>query len=120
MSGTTPEKEQNVGLLAAKALELLDVAAPALAERVHVDDRFVGPGYGLPTDGMLEAVRLAAECEGLLIDPVYTGKALAGLISAIRSGRFTPQQNVVFWHTGGSPALFAYREIFDAAPARTG
>ena len=69
---------------------------------------YVGEGYGLPTAGTLEAIRLAAETEGLLLDPVYTGKAMAGLIDLCRNGFFRPDQNVVFLHTGGAAALFAY------------
>ena len=76
---------------------------------------YVGDGYGLPTAGTLEAIRLAAETEGLLLDPVYTGKAMAGLIDLCRKGFFRADQNVVFLHTGGSAALFGYEA--DLAPA---
>ncbi|HET9772672.1 MAG TPA: D-cysteine desulfhydrase family protein, partial [Acidimicrobiia bacterium] len=64
-------------------------------------------GYGKPTPECLEAIRAAARFEGLILDPVYTGKAMAGLIASIREGRFTDRQSVLFWHTGGAPALFA-------------
>jgi 1-aminocyclopropane-1-carboxylate deaminase/D-cysteine desulfhydrase-like pyridoxal-dependent ACC family enzyme len=60
---------------------------------------------------MLEAVRLASRLEGLLLDPVYTGKAMAGLIHAVRCGAFSATDQVVFWHTGGTPALFAYQDV---------
>ena len=76
--------------------------------KVVVDDHYVGPGYGMPADSTLEAIMLAARYEGVLLDPVYSGKAFAGLIGMIRSGFFTADQNVVFLHTGGSVALFAY------------
>jgi L-cysteate sulfo-lyase len=56
-----------------------------------------------------------ARLEGILLDPVYTGKAMAGLIDMVRTGRFKPKDRVLFWHTGGVPALFAYREIFEGA-----
>ncbi|MBF9233167.1 D-cysteine desulfhydrase family protein [Microvirga alba] len=79
---------------------------------ILIDDRFVGPGYGMPTEAMAEAVRLVARTEGLLLDPVYTGKAMAGLIALIREGTFRPDDRVLFWHTGGSVALFAYDEVF--------
>ena len=62
---------------------------------------------------MIEAVRLAARHEGLLLDPVYSGKAMAGLIDLVRRGRFGADETVVFIHTGGTPALFAYRSVFD-------
>jgi D-cysteine desulfhydrase len=60
---------------------------------------------------MIEAVRLLARHEGVLLDPVYTGKAMAGLIGLVRRGHFQPGENVLFLHTGGSPALFAYQDI---------
>jgi L-cysteate sulfo-lyase len=76
--------------------------------RIMANGDYVGEGYGLPTADTIEAIRLAAETEGLLLDPVYTGKAMAGLIDLCRKGFFRSDQNVVFLHTGGSAALFAY------------
>jgi 1-aminocyclopropane-1-carboxylate deaminase/D-cysteine desulfhydrase-like pyridoxal-dependent ACC family enzyme len=61
---------------------------------------------------MLEATKLVAHMEGVLLDPVYTGKAMAGLLSFIREGRFRPEDNVAFLHSGGLPAIFAYRDAF--------
>lgn len=81
-------------------------------EKVHVDDRWVGGGYGVPTDSMLEAVRLLARTEGILLDPVYAGKGFAGLLGGIAEGRFGSDEHVVFLHTGGSAGLFGYREAF--------
>ncbi|MDR7556024.1 MAG: D-cysteine desulfhydrase family protein [Armatimonadota bacterium] len=75
---------------------------------IVVTDEYVGEGYAVATPEGLDAIRLVARTEGLLLDPVYTGKAMAGLIDQVRRGRFRPDQNVVFWHTGGQPALFAY------------
>lgn len=74
----------------------------------------MGPGYGLPTPGMVEAVTLMARQEGILLDPVYSGKAMAGLIDLVRKGHFRKGQNVVFLHTGGSVGLFGYTEAFTA------
>ena len=74
---------------------------------IEVDDAFVGDGYGLPTDASREAIDLAARCEALFLDPVYTAKAMAGLIAYVRQRRFTDKQTVLFWHTGGQVALFA-------------
>lgn len=74
-------------------------------------EEYVGPGYSLATPEMVEAVKLMATTEGILLDPVYTGKAMAGLIGLIRQGFFRPDENVLFVHTGGSPALYAYTEI---------
>ncbi len=79
---------------------------------IVVDAGYVGPGYGLSTPEMVEAVTLTARHEGILLDPVYTGKGMAGLIGMIRAGRFEPDDNVVFVHTGGSAALFAYEDDF--------
>lgn len=73
---------------------------------------YVGTGYALPTEGMVEAVRLFARTEGILLDPVYTGKAAAGLIDLIRKGRFTPDDTVVFIHSGGVPGLYARTQAF--------
>jgi len=86
----------------------------ALDENVIVNDDYLGGGYGEPTNAMVEAVALAARFEGLLVDPVYTGKTLSGLIDLVRRGFFGRDENVVFWHTGGTPALFAYREAFES------
>jgi 1-aminocyclopropane-1-carboxylate deaminase/D-cysteine desulfhydrase-like pyridoxal-dependent ACC family enzyme len=74
---------------------------------VQIDHDRIGAGYGAPTDAGLEALRLAARTEGLLLDPVYSAKALAGLIAAVRDARISPTDRVVFVHTGGAPALFA-------------
>ncbi|HLG45507.1 MAG TPA: D-cysteine desulfhydrase family protein [Reyranella sp.] len=72
-----------------------------------------GPAYGVPHRATVEAIRLAAALEALVLDPVYSGKGLAGLVALIRDGRWTKDQDIVFIHTGGTPALFAYRHLFD-------
>ena len=79
---------------------------------VITDGDFVGEGYGIHTPEVIEAINLCAQTEGLLLDPVYTGKAMAGLIHYCRSGIIKPEENVLFLHTGGSQGLFAYSEIF--------
>jgi D-cysteine desulfhydrase family pyridoxal phosphate-dependent enzyme len=73
-----------------------------------VEDGYVGERYGIPTPACLEAIRLLARTEGILLDPVYTGKGMAGLRGLVAEERFRSGQNVVFWHTGGQPALFAH------------
>lgn len=73
---------------------------------------YVGKGYGIPTDACREAIRLMAELEGIFLDPVYSGKGFSGLIDFIRKKYISPKKTVVFIHTGGSPALFAYNEEF--------
>jgi D-cysteine desulfhydrase len=80
-------------------------------DKVVVKDQYVGPGYSLPTEGMKEAVTLFARKEGILLDPVYTGKAAAGLIDLVRSGYFPAGSNVLFLHTGGAPSLYHYKPI---------
>jgi 1-aminocyclopropane-1-carboxylate deaminase/D-cysteine desulfhydrase-like pyridoxal-dependent ACC family enzyme len=77
------------------------------APEVEVDDSFVGEGYGIPTPASREALELAARTEALFVDPTYTAKALAGLISYLRAGGFPADHTVLFWHTGGQVGLFA-------------
>ena len=79
-------------------------------EAVVCFDDYVGPGYSLPTLEMAEAVRMLARLEGVLIDPVYTGKAMAGLIDLVRKSAFNNNENLLFVHTGGSPALYVYMD----------
>jgi D-cysteine desulfhydrase family pyridoxal phosphate-dependent enzyme len=76
----------------------------------EVNDDYLGAGYGKPAEPEREAIRLLAQSEGILVDPVYTGRALAGLIDLIRKGTFDKDETVLFWHTGGTAALFAYVE----------
>lgn len=68
------------------------------------------PLYGVPHAATIDAIKLAARLEALLLDPVYSGKGLAGLIALVREARWTPDDNIVFIHTGGEPALLVYRE----------
>ena len=82
------------------------------AATVEVVAGHAGPAYGVPHQATVEAIRLGASLEGLVLDPVYSAKGLAGLIALIRAGRWTAGQDVVFIHTGGAPALFAYRHLF--------
>lgn len=93
-------------------LELLGASDRLELDEVRIVEDQRGEGYGLITDAMIEAVRLMANCEGLLLDPVYSGKAFAGLIGDVRSGRYPAGSSVVFLMTGGTPALFAYRSAF--------
>jgi D-cysteine desulfhydrase len=107
---TRAEQEPNVHKLAVDTAALLGVPAPAV-EQVVALDHWVGPGYSLPSPDMIEAVQMLARLEGVLLDPVYTGKAMAGLIGMVRAGKFKPEENVLFIHTGGSPALYAYEPV---------
>ena len=80
---------------------------------VEVIAGHAGPAYGVAHEATVEAIRLGARLEGLVLDPVYSGKGLAGLIALIHDGRWTKDQDLVFIHTGGAPSLFAYRHLFD-------
>jgi D-cysteine desulfhydrase len=83
--------------------------------QVLVNDRYCGAGYAVVTEQEREAIRLLARSEGILVDPVYTGRALAGLIDLVRRGEFRVGQRVLFWHTGGTAALGAFaRELLPA------
>jgi L-cysteate sulfo-lyase len=106
-------QEQKVFDLAVKTAEY--IGAPGIVEREDVvaNCDYVGEGYGIPTDSMNEAVMLLARSEGLLFDPVYSGKALAGMIDLVRRKEFANAENIVFLHTGGSAALFAYTDQLD-------
>ncbi len=106
------EAADTVRSLVTQTAELLGLPAADTSDRVDVRDDWIGPGYGEPTAAMRNAVGLIARLEGILVDPVYTGKALAGLIDLIGGGEFTPDDRIVFWHTGGAPALFAYEAEF--------
>ncbi|MDI6771219.1 MAG: D-cysteine desulfhydrase family protein [bacterium] len=94
--------------LAEELVKLLRLDWRPHPDDIVVTDEYVGERYAAPTPACLDAIRLVARTEGILLDPVYTGKAMAGLIDMVRRGQFGPDQTVVFWHTGGQPALFAY------------
>ena len=94
------------------------MGGPAIASsKILVDDRYVGDGYGIPAESTLEAITLTARQEGILLDPVYSAKGMAGLIGMVRQGFFKTTDNVLFLHTGGSTALFAYEEQILASMA---
>lgn len=107
-----PEQKQidAVHALAQQTAEL--IGTEVSRDDVLVDDRWVGEDYGVPTESMVDATRLLAETEGILLDPVYSGKGFAGLLGAIADERFDEADNVVFVHTGGAVGLFAYRATF--------
>ena len=94
--------------LAKETAKRVGVADEIEKDMIQVTDEYVGPGYSIPSDAMVEAVQLLARTEGILLDPVYTGKVMAGLIGMVREGKFKKEDNILFLHTGGSPALYAY------------
>lgn len=90
----------------------LKVKNPPVMDDVIVFDDYIGAGYSRPTEGMIEAVKLVARTEAILLDPVYTGKTMAGLIDLTKKGYFASAKNILFLHTGGAPALYAYTKEF--------
>jgi len=102
------EQEELVYDLVQRTARRVGVNSIIPREAVVCFDEYVGPGYSLPTPEMAEAVRMLARLEGVLIDPVYTGKAMAGLIDLVRNSAFKKKENILFVHTGGSPALYVY------------
>ncbi len=114
--GTRAPKEKQETMvydLACRTSEHMRMRGGVPRESVEANCDYVGGGYGIPTPGMVEAVTILAQAEGILLDPVYSGKGMAGLIDLIRKGRFAKDENVVFLHTGGSVALFGYPNAFD-------
>lgn len=112
VSRTKAQQEELVFKLARETAALARIDGELPRDAVVCFGDYVGPGYSLPTAGMVEAVKLLARTEAVLLDPVYTGKAMAGLIDQVRKGFFKKGENVVFVHTGGSPALYAYLDCF--------
>jgi len=112
---TAKDLKIKVAKLASSVIDKFDKRVVFKPEDILVNDEYCEPGYGVLTDHEIEAVRLFASEEGLLLDPVYTGRAAWGLIDLVRKGFFSSEESVLFWHTGGTPALFAekYREIVD-------
>ncbi|UAY90590.1 D-cysteine desulfhydrase [Pectobacterium polaris] len=112
------KQEENVYALAQRTWQLLGIPGELPRSAVQVNSDYVGKGYGIPTEGTLEALRLLAQLEGILLDPVYSGKGMAGLIDLIRQGHFRADENIVFIHTGGSAGLFGYRQLFEQTAAQ--
>jgi D-cysteine desulfhydrase family pyridoxal phosphate-dependent enzyme len=104
--------------LANQTAELLGVSAKHRTADVVLETDYFGAGYGVVGDLERSAIRLMAEYEGILLDPVYTGRAFGALVDLIRNGEFGSDEQVIFWHTGGSPALFSYAESFSGNRGR--
>jgi D-cysteine desulfhydrase family pyridoxal phosphate-dependent enzyme len=110
VSAGEPEKRERAAQLINAAAGMLSAGVRVRADQLETDQRFIGEGYGIPTEGCLEAIALTARHEGILLDPVYTGKAMAALIDDVRRKTVEPSETMVFLHTGGVPALFAHVE----------
>jgi D-cysteine desulfhydrase len=107
------EQEGLVRSLTKDCADVLGTVSPVRRDVAVLDD-WVGPGYAIPSPEMVEAVRMLARLEGILLDPVYTGKAMAGLIALARQGRWSAKEKVLFLHTGGAPALYVYQDALIA------
>ena len=106
-----PEHEAQIAMLASDALTYIGSDLTVSAEEACFDQNYYGPGYEIPSEEASEAIKYLARTEGILLDPVYTGKAFAGMLNYIREGKVPPGSTVVFWHTGGVTALFAEKQV---------
>lgn len=114
------KQEENVFQLAQATARKIGAPEAVRREDVVANTDYVGDGYGIPTDGGLEAIAMFAELEGILLDPVYSAKGAAGMIDLIRKGHFRKGERLVFLHTGGAAALFGYSAAFDVSNRRVG
>jgi len=107
--------QTRVAGLASDLADLMGVPTTFLPESILVNADYLGAGYGIPSQLEKESIQLFAHQEALLLDPVYTGRVAGGMIDLIRKGFFSPDETILFWHTGGQPALFAdkYRHLFE-------
>jgi len=113
-SGDIPFRDY-VHKLSSSTIEKMQVDYHFTENEIILRDEFVGKGYGVVGEFEREAIALLAQHEGILVDPVYTGRAMGGLIQMIRNKELTSQDTVLFWHTGGAPALFSYaKEMLDS------
>jgi D-cysteine desulfhydrase family pyridoxal phosphate-dependent enzyme len=101
--------KERVATLATSTMDVLGEKTIILAQDILVSDKYLGAGYGILGIPEIEAIHLFARTEGLLLDPVYTGRAAAGMIDLINQGYFKSDEEVLFWHTGGTPAIFSDR-----------
>jgi D-cysteine desulfhydrase family pyridoxal phosphate-dependent enzyme len=113
VSGGEDEKRVRAARIANEAAALVRAQVTITAEELVTDQQHIGEGYGISTREALEAIRLVAEQEGILLDPVYTAKAMAALVADVRGGHASPDETIMFLHTGGVPALFAHAGSFE-------
>jgi len=112
VEGTEREIRDDAVPHVAGTLEILGAADQTVAPvEMCIDAGFAGEGYGIPTEAGMEAIHLLARTEAIFLDPVYTGKAMSALIAHVRAGAFSPDDSVVFIHTGGTPSLFVHRDL---------
>jgi D-cysteine desulfhydrase family pyridoxal phosphate-dependent enzyme len=114
VSGGEPEKTARALRIANEAAAMLESPVRVVEGDLITDHGYIGSGYGVPTTASTEAITLLAQTEGIFLDPVYSAKAMSGLIDHVRRGQIAPSETIVFLHTGGSPALFAHAGDFTA------
>ncbi|CAH0532547.1 L-cysteate sulfo-lyase [Vibrio stylophorae] len=112
VSRSSSEQNTKVTALLVEILDFLGLDSSHASDYVHTNGDYFGPGYGIVTEQANDAVKRCASLEGILLDPVYTGKAMAGLIDLVTTNQIDKSSRQLFLHTGGSPALFAYRSTF--------
>jgi D-cysteine desulfhydrase len=105
-------QSQKVRDLTRNLLDKLDIKTQLSQDDVIVFDEYIGPGYAVPTNAMIKAVKTVARTEAILLDPIYTGKAMAGMMGLIEKGYFAQAKNLLFLHSGGTPALYVYAQDF--------
>ena len=105
-------QERNVFKLAEATADRLGCSGVVRPEDIVANSDYVGKGYGIPTEAGIDAIRMFAKLEGILLDPVYSSKGAAGMIDLIRKGHFKKGERIVFLHTGGSVSLFGYLSAF--------
>lgn len=108
VSAKAPWFQNKISAMAQDCAELLEWPQRWAAEDIWIEDGYVGPSYGVPSDGGIEAIYRVAQAEGVLLDPVYTGKAMHGLIDLVQQGKIAAGARVIFVHCGGSPALYPF------------
>ena len=106
------KQEESVFNLACRVADYIGVGDVVKRDHVVANCNYVGEGYGIPTEGTVDAMKLLAHRESILLDPVYSGKGMNGMIDLVRKGEFENDKNIVFIHTGGSTGLFGYRNAF--------
>ena len=109
---TNPSEKIRAQKVLESTCKLLKINSELLVDSYEIDDNYFGVGYGQTTPESIHAIKLVAQTEGILLDPVYTGKAMVGLIDSIKNGRFKKSDVVIFMHTGGVSALHAYADEF--------
>lgn len=106
-----PDMGEKISSMSGKVSEMLGVDVTISKDEVKIDDKYYGPGYDIPYEGSTEAIKELAREEGVILGPAYTAKAMSGLLDYIKKGEIPKGSKIVFWHTGGTPTIFAEKEI---------